>query len=121
MNTAESFLPGHPVKPHGPLIQFDRSAALHEAELHEIGDSLGRLTQRQRQILEKIVNGLPNKVIAMDLQISQRTVEKHREGIMHRMRVRSLAALVRRIVLYEAYAHGGDSVAVIGEYPVRNQ
>jgi two-component system CheB/CheR fusion protein len=60
--------------------------------------ALGRLrglTARQRQIMAMVLAGRPNKNIATDLGISQRTVENHRASIMHRTGARSLAALVQ--------------------------
>ncbi len=56
---------------------------------------LANLTKRERQILELILAGHPNKNIAMDLGVSQRTIENHRAAIMKKAGVRSLAALVR--------------------------
>jgi len=53
------------------------------------------LTARQRQILDLLLDGHPNKNIAADLNISQRTVESHRAEIMLRMGARSLPALTR--------------------------
>lgn len=104
MNPSEQSIPQHQSTGLGSLIPSRyEGTAFREHDLREIGSLLGQLTVRQREILQKIIQGVPNKVIAMDLKISQRTVEKHREGIMQRMNVRSLAALVRTIVLYEAY------------------
>ncbi|MFO1417640.1 MAG: LuxR C-terminal-related transcriptional regulator [Methylotetracoccus sp.] len=77
---------------------------LREGDLAEFGARLGLLTERQCDVLRRVVRGDPNKVIALDLGISQRTVEKHREGIMRKLRVRSLAALVSMIVLYQTYS-----------------
>jgi FixJ family two-component response regulator len=45
--------------------------------------------------MRKVVDGCANKVIALDLGVSQRTVELHRARVMHKMGVRSLADLVR--------------------------
>ncbi|WP_082701575.1 response regulator [Novosphingobium sp. FSW06-99] len=56
---------------------------------------LGQLTKRQRQILDLIMEGYPNKNIATDLKLSQRTVESHRAIIMDKAGVKSLPALTR--------------------------
>ncbi len=53
------------------------------------------LTVRQRQIMAKVLAGHPNKNIAADLGISQRTVENHRAAIMNRTGAASLPALAR--------------------------
>jgi two-component system CheB/CheR fusion protein len=56
---------------------------------------LASLTPRQRQIMAKVLAGLPNKNIAADLAISQRTVENHRAAIMRKTGAASLPALAR--------------------------
>ncbi|WP_082477992.1 MULTISPECIES: CheR family methyltransferase [unclassified Rhizobium] len=55
------------------------------------------LTSRQRQIMEMVVSGRSNKVIAAELGISQRTVENHRAAIMRKTNSNSLAALARLV------------------------
>lgn len=62
-----------------------------------------RVTERQREIMDMILAGHPNKNIAADLGISQRTVENHRASIMKRTGVKSLAALVRLTVTAAEY------------------
>jgi two-component system CheB/CheR fusion protein len=59
---------------------------------------LAGLTTRQRQIMERVLAGHPNKNIAADLGISQRTVENHRAAIMHKSGSKSLPALVRLVL-----------------------
>ena len=53
------------------------------------------LTERERQVLDLLVNGKSNKVIAYELDISPRTVELHRSRVMDKMRAGNLADLVR--------------------------
>jgi two-component system response regulator FixJ len=64
-------------------------------EASEILRRLQTLTAREREVLEGMVAGHPNKVIAHDLGISPRTVEIHRARVMEKMDARSLSALVR--------------------------
>ena len=53
------------------------------------------LTQREREVLNELVAGHPNKVIAHHLAISPRTVEIHRARVMDKMQARTLSDLVR--------------------------
>src|SRR6201999_4627553 len=54
---------------------------------------------RERQVLERIVSGRPNKLIAYDLNISIRTVEVHRTRLMVRLGTHSIAEAIRIAVL----------------------
>jgi PAS domain S-box-containing protein len=56
---------------------------------------IARLTNRERDVLDLIVDGQPNKVIAANLSIGQRTVETHRAAIMRKAGTRSLPAVAR--------------------------
>lgn len=56
---------------------------------------LGALTPRERDVLEGLARGLPNKTIAYDLNISPRTVEVHRANLMTKLDVRSLSDALR--------------------------
>ena len=68
----------------------DRSARAAEATVR-----LGILTPRERDVLEGLAHGLPNKAIAYDLGISPRTVEVHRANLMSKLDVRSLSDALR--------------------------
>ncbi len=56
---------------------------------------LNALTSRERDVLEGLAKGLPNKTIAYDLGISPRTVEIHRANLMHKLDARSLSEALR--------------------------
>jgi len=73
-----------------------------QSQMKEVIDTkkkLSTLTNRETQILHAILDGKANKVIAVELSLSQRTVEIHRAHVMEKMFVKSLAELVK-IVLY---------------------
>jgi len=56
---------------------------------------IGALTVREREVLEGLAQGLPNKTIAYDLGISSRTVEVHRANLMAKLHVHSLSDALR--------------------------
>lgn len=58
---------------------------------------LATLTTRERQIMDLVVAGKANKVIALELNLSHRTIEVHRSHVMEKMQVRSLADLVKLV------------------------
>ena len=60
------------------------------------------LTSREREVLEGLAKGLPNKTIAYDLGISPRTVEIHRANLMAKLKVRSLSEALRIAFAAEA-------------------
>jgi FixJ family two-component response regulator len=70
----------------------NRKQILQRAEMKQRFDSL---TQREHQVLEMVVDGRANKVIAIDLALSERTVEIHRANVMEKMGARSVAHLVK--------------------------
>lgn len=69
------------------------------SRLADIKERLERLTPREREILDQVVAGKRNKVIAADLGITQSTVEAHRAKVMEKMEARSLSDLMRMMLL----------------------
>jgi two-component system response regulator FixJ len=72
------------------------SAGDHVKEARGAAARLALLTERERQVLDLIVAGKANKVIAHELSISPRTVEIHRARVMEKMDAGNLADLVRK-------------------------
>ena len=67
----------------------------NDPAVSEVVARLALLTRRERQVLEGLVTGLPNKSIAYDLAISPRTVEVHRARVMQKLQARSLSEAIR--------------------------
>jgi two-component system, chemotaxis family, CheB/CheR fusion protein len=79
----------------GRALEQSRDAGKLSAWREDAAKRIGRLTARQRQIMELVLSGQPSKNIAVDLGISQRTVESHRASIMKKTGAKSLPALAR--------------------------
>lgn len=72
-----------------------RSTQGSAARAADAGIIIGVLTTREREVLEGLAQGLPNKTIAYDLGISSRTVEVHRANLMTKLHVHSLSDALR--------------------------
>ena len=76
-------------------IEKDRVLRREQTELFEIRERLATLTPREREVLEYVVAGKLNKQIASDLGTVEQTVKVHRAHVMQKMKVHSVAELVR--------------------------
>jgi len=76
-------------------IQKDRDRRREQTELSDIRTRLATLTPREREVLEYVVAGKLNKQIAGDLGTVEQTIKVHRARAMQKMRVQSVAELVR--------------------------
>lgn len=92
-------------------IEGDKRIHHSCGEVVDIRARINTLSDREREVLQCVVDGLPNKAIALHLGLSDKTVESHRAKMMRKMKANSVAQLVR-LVLTEAWAR---------ENPVKNQ
>lgn len=79
-------------------IEQDAENRGRASRLADIRERLGKLTPREREIMDMVVAGNRNKVIAIDLGISQSTVEAHRAKVMEKMEATSLSELMRMML-----------------------
>jgi two-component system, LuxR family, response regulator FixJ len=74
-----------------------------------VAAKLAILSERERQVLEGLISGHPNKTIAHDLGISPRTVEVYRANLMAKMQAKSLSELIRMAILAQVPLAGRAS------------
>lgn len=90
-----------PFREHDLLERINEALELdedsHRKELYrqEVAERLSTLSEREREVFDRVADGKMNKVIAGDLGISERTVEVHRGQVMKKLDVKTLAQLVR--------------------------
>jgi two-component system response regulator FixJ len=88
-------------------LKVQDGQAGQQAARAAIAERLGGLSARERQVLDGLVAGLPNKTIAYDLGISPRTVEIYRANVMTKMEAASLSDLVRMALVGGVLAASG--------------
>ena len=76
-------------------LKQDAESRQTTARRADVLHRLESLTPRERQVMDMIVEGAANKVVAIDLKLSERTVEIHRAKVMEKMGARSVAHLVK--------------------------
>ena len=90
-----------PFREHGLLERINEALTVDDTVRKQATDRkavekrLAVLSERERQVFERVADGEMNKVIAADLGISERTVEVHRGHVMKKLGVKTLAQLVR--------------------------
>ena len=81
---------------------FERDAEIREkrAKRSQVTDRVAALTEREREVMQRVIEGKLNKVMADELGISVKTVEFHRAKVMEKMGADSVAALVQLMMQY---------------------
>ena len=76
-------------------IERDRARRLEAGQLAEVQERYRTLTERERQVFQRVIAGRLNKQIAAELDLSVVTVKVHRGQVMHKMLAKSVVDLVR--------------------------
>jgi DNA-binding NarL/FixJ family response regulator len=92
------------------ILQGGRFIAPELLAVIEKAQPVNTLTERERQILNKVVNGKTNKEIAKELFISPKTVDKHRSSLMSKLQVHSVAQLLAKALKEGLIDNGRDGV-----------
>lgn len=82
-------------------LQRDTASRVNESRREEIAQRVRTLTPRETEVMEKVVEGNSNKMIAAQLGVSRKTVEAHRAGVMKKMGAQSVADLVRMVTEFQ--------------------
>lgn len=82
-------------------IQLNQLQQHSKTQAEDIKLRLSSLTSREREVMDKVIAGQSNKVIAIELNLSQRTIEIHRANVMEKMAAKSLADLVKKVLSVE--------------------
>ena len=80
-------------------IEVDASQRTQQAGRAELAARLAQLTPREHEVMLMVTDGKSNKEIANELGVSAKTVEAHRARVMEKMEARSLAELVRMVLM----------------------
>lgn len=82
----------------GAIVR-DRANRTKRAQASSIRRHLSRLSTRERQVLELLIEGLSNKEIAWRLEVSDKTISAHRSNLLSKMEITSLAQLIKQVVV----------------------
>ncbi|HID50049.1 MAG TPA: DNA-binding response regulator, partial [Chromatiales bacterium] len=86
-------------------LELDARQRGRASQLAEIRTRIDSLTPREKQVLNLVVAGKRNKVIAAELSVSQSTVEAHRARVMEKMEAATLSGLMRMVLSLEDEDH----------------
>ncbi|MEI7432319.1 MAG: response regulator [Betaproteobacteria bacterium] len=78
-------------------LKLEESQRIDATSANSINSRVSQLTMREHQVMERVLAGKPNKLIADELQISRRTVEVHRSSLFEKMGVRTAVELAQKL------------------------
>lgn len=83
-------------------LQLDAATRRDRQHRNRVGQCIARLTRREREVLDMLVDGHNNRAIAERLGVGVRTVETHRANVMAKMEAASLSDLVRKVLDFKS-------------------
>lgn len=86
------------------VLERDATSVQNQSEMTTVAERLGRLTRREKQVLERVIAGKPNKTSAAELGLSEKTIETYRLRLTRKMKAESLADLVRMVTELRIYS-----------------
>jgi len=86
-------------------IERDREQRSRRDRAAELRIKLATLSRREHQVMGLLIEGLPNKEIAWQLKLSDKTVAAHRANLLGKMQVDSLAKLISNVVRFDPEGH----------------
>lgn len=89
--------------------EMNREVREHRLRRSEVVERIGTLSPREKEVFKLIVTGKPNKLVATELALSEKTVEIHRSNVMRKMAADTFAHLVRMAVVAEQEPVGADN------------
>lgn len=84
-------------------LELDRSTSESHSERHAVEQRLDELTPREREVMEGMLQGKLNKIIASDLGVSVRTIEVHRSNVLDKLHARNSSDMVRMVLSTDRY------------------
>jgi FixJ family two-component response regulator len=93
-------------------LEADRRRRELEAHREQIVERFNALSQRERQVMRMVVAGQPNRGIAAELGLSEKTIEVHRAHVMEKTQARSLPDLVRMVLVVDHQA-SADALGIL--------
>ncbi|MGL5093948.1 MAG: response regulator transcription factor [Planctomycetia bacterium] len=98
-------------------IRLDAELRRRKSQRDQTDRRLQSLSTREQEVMERVVAGKANKVVAAELGLSLKTVEYHRAKVMEKMECDSLAELVRQVLLADQNNQGGVSPGAVDRAP----
>lgn len=93
--------------------ESDQELQRRRAYWNSVEHKVGRLTVKDREVLDLLLECLPNKALAMRLKITERAIEMRRASLMKKLEVRSLTELIRLVTRFAIVQQYGLLLSIV--------